>query len=65
MSGRHWIVCASFDEFDDEWQVYWNESDAFDAYDNVIENGATIASVCAVIRSTDYEPHPAFAEVTP
>lgn len=63
MSGRHWIVCAVWDReavADDEWHAFDTEAAARAAYDNVIENGAATASLCAVIQSTDYEPHPAY-----
>jgi len=65
MSGGHWIVVAMFTEpdsgaatVDEEWHVYETYESALAAYDSVIEAGAYSASVCAVVRSTDYDPHP-------
>lgn len=63
----HWVVVALFTDtqtehaaVDEEWHVYESYEDALTAYDSVIENGAYSASVCAVVLSTDYEPHPEF-----
>jgi len=63
----HWVVVALFtDEVSDathteeEWHVYESYDDALTAYDSLIENGVYSASVCAVVLSTDYDPHPEF-----
>lgn len=66
----HWIVVSTFTEpdsgaetLDDEWQAYETYEEACAAYATVIENGAYSASVCAVVKSTDYTPHPDFADI--
>jgi hypothetical protein len=71
VGGGHWIVVALFTEpdsgattVDEEWHVYESYTDALEAYDSVVENGAYSASICAVVRSTDYDPHPNLLEVT-
>lgn len=65
MADSHWIVVALFTEpdsdaptVDEEWHVYETYDDALTAYDSVIEAGAYSASLCAVVLSTDYTPHP-------
>lgn len=65
MSGGHWIVVAFFDEVDgdfydsyEEWTVYETYEGALAAYDSLIENDVYSASLCAVAKSTDYDPHP-------
>jgi len=63
MSGGHYIVVATFTDpadgvYDDEWQVFETYDEAVTAYDSVIENDAYSASICAVLESTDFTPHP-------
>jgi len=65
VSGRTWIVAAMYPYDDDNgvesldhWQVFETYADAVRAYDIVIEEGASVASIAAVVCSTDYEPHP-------
>ena len=70
-SGGHWIVVAFFNELDgdfydsyEEWNVYETYESALAAYESLVENGVYSASVCAVVQSTDYDPHPALLGVT-
>ena len=65
----HWIVVALFTDdvsdgthTEEEWHVYESYDDALTAYDILIENGVYSASVCAVVKSTDYDSHPEFRE---
>ena len=62
MGGGHYIVVVTFadhgDQPDDEWQPFETYDEAVTAYDSVIENGAYSASICAVLESTDFTPHP-------
>ena len=64
----HWVVVALFTEpdsdaptVDEEWHVFETYDGALTAYDSVVEAGAYSASLCAVVLSTDYDPHPVFA----
>jgi hypothetical protein len=71
MSGRRWIVAAMFvphveaetEELLDHWQVFETYDDALRAYDDVVEQGAYVASIAAVVRSTDYECVPFPSEI--
>jgi hypothetical protein len=70
VTGRSWIVAAMYDHDDDDgvesldhWQVFETYDDAVRAYDIVIEEGASVASIAAVVRSTDYECVPFPAEI--
>lgn len=44
----------------DGWQAFDDENAARAAMVADLDNGAVSASLCAVIQSTDYEPHPAY-----
>lgn len=46
----------------DEWRVFESEADAQAFYDECVDAGAYSVTLCAVIRSTDYEPHDLFTE---
>lgn len=61
MTGRCWLVAACFDLDTgalDEWQVFEDYGDAVTAYDSVIDAGAYVASIAAIVQSTDYDPDP-------
>jgi hypothetical protein len=67
---RTWLVAhiATSDPFsgaidgfnNDEWRVFEFEADARAFYDDCVDAGAYSVTLCAVVRSTDYEPHEFF-----
>ena len=66
---RSWIVCwtitEGIDDWDatDKWQVFESYFDALIVHDHHRENpDVIINTMCAVMHSSDYEPHPAFRE---
>jgi len=66
---RSWIVCWTIaeslqdDDFVDHWQVCDSYKEAKELHDSLYEDGSVlIRAMCAVIDSSDYEPHPAFRE---
>lgn len=48
--------------WNDEWRVFETLSAAQQFYDECVEGGAYSVSLCAVVQSTDYEPHELFRE---
>lgn len=66
---RCWLVAQTTDDvpagrrkFADEWRVFESLEEAQEFYDECVEGGACIVSLCAVVESTDYEPHELFRE---
>ena len=70
---RSWLVThmATDDPFsgeidgvhNDEWCVFESLEEAQQFYDECVGAGAYSVSLCAVVQSTDYEPHDLFKEV--
>jgi len=56
---RSYIVCWTMDN-QDFWEVFESHENALACYDQVVED-SYIAALTAVISSSDYEAHPAFA----
>lgn len=48
--------------WNDEWRVFESREKAQEFYDECVEGGAYSVSLCAVVQSTDYEPHELFRE---
>ena len=60
---RSWMVVYTDEgEFSDEWHVFETLPHAQQFYDECVESGAPIVSLCAVVQSTDYESHELFRE---
>jgi hypothetical protein len=59
---RSWVVIYIDDALFDEWRVFETLPHAQQFYDECVESGAETVSLCAVVQSTDYEPHELFRE---
>ena len=64
---RSWIVAYTLGtatlKFVDKWQVFESYEEAYTFYSKLWHNANVLTrSMCAVIQSSDYEPHPAFEE---
>ena len=64
---RSWIVVYTLSKINgnakDRWQVFESYEEAYKFYSNLWHNiNVRTRSMCAVIQSSDYEPHPAFEE---
>ena len=62
---RSWIVAYTDRDKDalfDEWRVFETLPHAQQFYDECVDNDACVVSLCAVVQSTDYEPHELFEE---
>jgi hypothetical protein len=66
-NSRSWVVVYTLSNAKsnavDKWQVFESYEEAYPFYSNLWHNtNVVIRSICAVIQSSDYEPHPAFEE---
>jgi hypothetical protein len=64
---RSWIVCYTLTKVTgnakDRWEVFESYEEAAQLYSRLYHNDNVYSrSICAVIQSSDYEPHPAFKE---
>ena len=60
--GLSWIVCWTNDDHEDDYTVDETYELGKAAYDSILADPSTYSvTLCAVIESSDYEPHPAFA----
>lgn len=58
--GRSWIVCYNVGS-QDQWAVFETLEEAKALYNETLkDDDVYISSICAVIESSDYEPHRAF-----
>ena len=69
MDGRSWIVVYTLSKINgnakDRWRVFESYEEAYKFYSDLWYNANVYTrSMCAVIQSSDYEPHPAFKEIT-
>lgn len=63
--GRSWIVCWMLGA-KDQWAVYESIEDATSYYSALCNDPSVgICTICAVIESSDYEPHEAFTKENP
>ena len=66
---RSWIVCWTLRSMEthevtkDFWRPFESYAEAKQKYDQLYHNEKVyIRSLCAVMESSDYEPHPAFGK---
>ena len=74
MSNRNWIVCCAIGRpaatkggftttVVDRWTVFDDHAEAKNYYESLYEKEEVLVrSLCAVMDSSDYEPHPAFSD---
>lgn len=55
-----WIVCTMTADMREEWSVYPTFREGQKAHDDDVASGAYSSTICAVLTSTDYDPHPVF-----
>lgn len=61
--GLSWIVCWTYYDLEDDYTIGQTYEEAKKLYDDLkADSDIYSVTLCAVVESTDYDPHPVFKE---